>query len=161
MAQLDATAPEPTERGPLFYIGAGSLLFATFVETFAVIGRHVGIPLVGALELMQASILFLSCTAMVAATINQSHASVTLVISRVGPGWQRLLHSFSCLLSAVFFTAIAAGSVWVLSETWYDHEASELLRIPFRPLRMISIVATVAIIVIFLRDMFRSRRIAS
>jgi TRAP-type C4-dicarboxylate transport system permease small subunit len=161
MAQLDTTAPEATERGPLFYIGAGTLLFATFVETFAVIGRHVGIPLVGALELMQASILLLSCTAMVAATLNQSHASVTLVVSRVGPTWQRLLNIFSCVLSAVFFMAIAAGSLWVLAESWHDHEASELLRIPFRPLRIISVLAAVAIAIIFLRDMFRSRRAAS
>lgn len=161
MAQLESEVPTTTEKGPLFYIGAISLLFATFVETFAVVGRHLGLPLLGSLELMQASILLLACAAMLAATLNQAHANVTILVSRVSPGWQRALHIFSSILSAVFFIALAAGSLWVAIETWHDHEASELLRIPFRPLRIISFIAAAAIVIVFVRDMFRPVRVRS
>jgi TRAP-type C4-dicarboxylate transport system permease small subunit len=161
MAQLGTATAASAARGPLFYVGAGSLLLATTIETLAVIGRHLGVPFIGALELMQACILLLACAAMLAATLTHSHASVTLLVSRLSARGQRVLHVFSCLLSALFFIAIAAGSVWVLVETWYDQEASELLRVPFRPLRIISVLAAVAIVIAFLRDLSRAPRIES
>lgn len=158
MAELNPEQPKATERGPLFYVGAGSLLVATFVETLAVIGRHIGVPLVGALEIMQASILLLASSAMLATTLNDSHASVTLLTARVSERWRIGLRAFANALSAIFFICIAAGALWVMIEVWNDHEASELLRIPFKPLRMISFLAAIAIAFVFLRDLWRSMR---
>lgn len=159
MAELDENIPAASaERGPIFYVGAGALLAATFAETLAVIGRHVGIPLVGALEIMQACILLLACAAMLATTLNHSHARVTLVSARVSERWQRRLRAFSAVLSAIFFVCLAAGSLWLTIELWHDRESSELLRIPYRPLRILSFVAAGAVAAVFVRELWRAVR---
>ncbi len=145
-------------RGPLFYIGAGGLVLAMVVETIAVLGRHAGIPLLGALELIQACILLMASTAMLSATMNRGHATVTLLTSRLGDGAKRVLQAFANLLSALFFLGLTAGVLWLTVETWNDYEQSELLHIPFRPLRIVSLVAAGAIALVFLRDMWRSPR---
>ncbi|MBN2320552.1 MAG: hypothetical protein JXR49_15850, partial [Acidobacteria bacterium] len=41
----------------LFYLGGIALLFAMAVDTLAVAGRHIGMPLPGSIELVQAAIL--------------------------------------------------------------------------------------------------------
>jgi TRAP-type C4-dicarboxylate transport system permease small subunit len=145
-------------RGPLFYIGSGGLVLAMAVETIAVLGRHAGIPLLGALEIIQACILLMASTAMLSATMNQGHATVTLLTSRVGDGTRRMLRALANLLSALFFISLTAGVLWLAVDTWSDHEQSELLHIPFRPLRIVSLVAGSAIALIFLRDMWRALR---
>lgn len=149
---------ESQTRGPLFYIGAGGLVLAMAVEALAVLGRHVGIPLLGAMEIIQASILLMASTAMLSATLNKGHATVTLLTTRVGPRGRDYLHAFAHLMSALFFVGLATGVLWLATESWNDHEQSELLHIPFRPLRIVSLVAAVAIALVFLRDMWRSIR---
>ena len=144
-------------RGPLFYIGAAGLLLAMSVETIAVFGRHAGIPFLGALEIIQTSILLTATAAMVSATLSRSHASVTLLVDRVSPHLSLVLDKFSALLSALFFTGLAAGSIWLTIETWNEFEQSELLHISFRPLRVISFAAVSAIAVLFVRDLFRRK----
>ena len=158
MAELKTENGASDERGPLFYIGAGSLLLATGVETLAVIGRHVGVPLLGTLEIIQACILVLASAAMLATTLNDSHASVTLLTARVNERWRRWLRVFSGALSAAFFICMAAGALWLTIELWNDHESSELLRIPYKPLRILSFVAAAAIAFVFLRDLWRTAR---
>lgn len=145
-------------RGPLFYIGAGGLVLAMAVEALAVLGRHAGIPLLGALEIIQACILLMASTAMLSATLNKGHATVTLLTSRVGQRARNYLHALANLLSALFFVGLACGVLWLAAESWNDYEQSELLHIPFRPLRIVSLVASVAIALVFLRDMWRSLR---
>ncbi len=145
-------------RGPLFYIGAGGLLLAMAVEALAVLGRHAGIPLLGAMEIIQASILLMASAAMLSASLNKGHATVTLLTTRVGERAKNFLHAFANLLSALFFVGLAAGVLWLAMESWNDHEQSELLHIPFRPLRLVSLIAAVAIALVFLRDMWRSFR---
>ena len=145
-------------RGPLFYIGAGGLVLAMAVETLAVLGRHVGIPLLGALELIQACILLMASAAMLSATLNKGHATVTLLTARVSDRARCFLHAFANLLSALFFVGLGAGALWLAVETWHDYEQSELLHIPFRPLRIVSLVAAGAIALVFLRDAWRSLR---
>lgn len=154
----DMKVPEHgTTRGPLFYIGAAGLLLAMGVETIAVLGRHAGIPFLGALEIIQTAILLTATAAMVSATLSRSHASVTLLIDRVGPTTRWVLDKISALLSALFFTGLAAGSLWLTIETWNEFEQSELLQIPFRPLRAISFAAVMAIALLFVRDLFRRK----
>jgi TRAP-type C4-dicarboxylate transport system permease small subunit len=145
-------------RGPLFYIGAGGLVLAMAVEALAVLGRHAGIPLLGAMEIIQASILLMASAAMLSATLNKGHATVTLLTTRVSERARSYLHAFANLMSALFFVGLSVGVLWLAVEAWNDHEQSELLHIPFRPLRLVSLVAAVAITLVFLRDMWRSLR---
>jgi TRAP-type C4-dicarboxylate transport system permease small subunit len=142
-------------RGPLFYIGATGLLLAMAVEAVAVLGRHLGIPLLGAIEIMQAAILLTATAAMVSTTVSQAHARVTLLIDRVSPTAQNVLKRVSAFLSILFFIGLAAGALWLTVDTWNEFEQSELLHIPFRPLRVISFVAAAAIALLFLRELFQ------
>ena len=54
MAELESTQDRPSLLlRLLFYVGAGALLLIMTVETLAVIGRHIGWPLLGAIEIIQ------------------------------------------------------------------------------------------------------------
>lgn len=145
---------DESSRGPLFYVGAAGLLVAMAVEAIAVLGRHISVPFLGALEIIQTAILLTASTAMVSTTINHSHARVTILIDRLGPVPRAILLSFSALLSALFFVALAAGALWLTLDTWNEYEQSELLHISFRPLRVISFVTAAAIAVLFVRALF-------
>jgi TRAP-type C4-dicarboxylate transport system permease small subunit len=156
MADVNAEHSGPSvSRGPLFYVGATGLLAAMAVEALAVLGRHAGIPFLGALEIIQTAILLTATSAMVSTTLNHSHARVTILIDRLGPTPRAALRAFSALLSALFFVGLTAGTLWLTVDAWNEYEQSELLRIPFRPLRVISFAAGAAIALLFVRDMFR------
>jgi TRAP-type C4-dicarboxylate transport system permease small subunit len=144
-------------RGPLFYIGAFGLLLAMSVEAIAVLGRHIGVPFYGALELMQTAILMTASAAMVTTTISHAHARVTLLTERIGPAARDVLNRLSAFLSVLFFFGLATGALWLAVDAWNEYEQSELLHISFRPLRVISVAAALAIAVLFLRDLFRRR----
>lgn len=154
----DVKVPEQNApRGPLFYVGAAGLLLAMGVEGVAVLGRHVGIPFLGALEIIQTAILLTATAAMVSATLNRAHASVTLLTERVSERTRLVLAKFSAFLSTLFFFALAAGSLWLTIDAWNEFEQSELLHISFRPLRVITLASVLAIAVLFLRDLFQRK----
>jgi TRAP-type transport system small permease protein len=151
VAELDPTNTKaPIDRGPLFYIGACGLLIVMAVETVAVIGRHIGWPLLGAIELIQAAILTAACAAAVSATLNQAHATVHLLVDRLPPTLKQGLLRLAALLSALFFAGLAAAALWLAADFWHAHEESELLHISFRPLRAMTALATAAIAGVFL-----------
>jgi TRAP-type C4-dicarboxylate transport system permease small subunit len=139
----------PVDRGPLFYIGAFGLIAVMTVETLAVIGRHLGWPLLGAIEMIQAAILLSACAATVIATLNRAHATVHLLTDRLAPAWQVLLVRLASLLAALFFIGLAVGAIWLTSDFWLAHEESEVLHISFRPLRVISALAALSVAGIF------------
>jgi len=144
------------QRG-LFYVGAAGLLFAIGADAVAVLGRHLGIPLLGSIELMQAAILLASSAAIVLATVANKHAVVHLLIDRLPPRRRAVMERVHALLSAVFFAALAAGSLWIAYDLRDGHEQSELLRIPYEPLRIVSIVAVLAVAAIYLARAFGKR----
>lgn len=144
-------------RGPLFYVGALGLLLAMAVEALAVLGRHAGIPFFGAIEIIQTAILLTASSAMVSATITGSHAKVSLLTDRIGATGRGVLELISAFLSVLFFAGLAAGSLWLTADAWNEYEQSELLHIPFRPLRVISFAAVAAIALLFVRELFKRR----
>jgi TRAP-type C4-dicarboxylate transport system permease small subunit len=141
----------------LFYVGAAGLLFAIGADAVAVLGRHLGIPLLGSIELMQAAILLASSAAIVLATVANKHAVVHLLIDRLSPRRRALMERVHALLSAAFFAALGVGSLWIAYDLRDGHEQSELLRIPYAPLRIVSIVAVLAVAAIYLARAFAKR----
>lgn len=134
-------------RGPIFYIGASALLTAMAVDTLAVLGRHIGVSLLGSIELVQAAMLLASSAALVAATLQRQHASVHLLIDRLPAPLRRAASAFALVLSIVFFLCLTAGSIWIASDMWGAHEASDLLKIPYSPLRLASIISLLTVAV--------------
>jgi TRAP-type C4-dicarboxylate transport system permease small subunit len=151
----------PPGRGPaawMFYLGATALLFAVSTDAIAVLGRHLGLPLLGSIELVQAAMLVASSAAIVSATLAEKHAVVHLLIDRLSPGAQARMQRMHAALCAIFFILLAVGSIWIAHDLRGSHEQSEVLKIPYAPLRVISIAAVLAVALIYLRR-FAQRRI--
>jgi TRAP-type transport system small permease protein len=146
----------PRKRSIIFIIGAAGLLLAMGVDVLAVIGRHLGISLLGSIELVQAAMLLASSAALVAATLHGQHASVHLLIDRISALWRARITVFNNLLAMLFFLALAVGSIWIAHDLWQAHESSDLLKIPYAPLRIASIIALLTVAALFARGLRRN-----
>jgi TRAP-type C4-dicarboxylate transport system permease small subunit len=148
---------EPTRRRSIiFIVGAAALLLAMAIDVLAVIGRHVGISLLGSIELVQAAMLLASSAALVTATLHRQHASVHLLIDRISARWRARVATFNGVLSIIFFLALAAGSIWIAHDLWNAHESSDLLGIPYAPLRIAGIIALLTTAAVFALGLRRS-----
>jgi TRAP-type C4-dicarboxylate transport system permease small subunit len=139
----------------LTLIGGGALFGAMLVDTIAVIGRHIGIPLLGSIELVQVLIAVAGALSLLAATAGRMHASVRILSSRLRGRTATVVHHFNAVVSALFFIALTAGSLWTCIELWHGQEESELWHLPYRPLRLLITFAMLATTVVFLRNAWR------
>jgi TRAP-type C4-dicarboxylate transport system permease small subunit len=154
-------AQNGTRRGPLFYVGSAGLLGMMVVEAASVIGRHIGVPVMGAIELVQAAIVPAACAAMLIATQRGAHAAVHMLTERLPEAARGKIARAGSVLSALFFAAMCAGGTWLSMEYWDTFEKSEVLSIPFRPLRALVALTGAALAVTFLRMAFQSKRVRS
>jgi TRAP-type C4-dicarboxylate transport system permease small subunit len=144
-------------RGFLYYAGSAGLLTVMLIESAAVIGRHVGLPVLGALEIAQAAIVPATCAAMLIAGLRGAHAAVHMITERLPEGVRRTVDRGSSALAGLYFSALSVGSIWLADEYWNSFEQTEVLHIPFRPLRALVAVAFVAIAVAFFTHAIRPR----
>lgn len=121
---------------PLVFIGGVALLAAVGFDTVAVIGRHVGLPLRGSIELVQASVLVAGSIALLAATLGRNHAGVHLLTDRAGVSLKDRMLRGGTLLTALFIAGTLSGSIWLSLDLWRGHEVSELLGISYKALRL-------------------------
>jgi len=138
-------------RRLLIWVAGGALLVAMLVDTLAMIGRQIDLPLIGSIELVQAAVLLAGSGALVVATLDAAHARVNLLLDRLPDGPRRLFDRLHALAAALFFAALLAGSAWIAIDLWNGHEESELLRIPYRPLRVAVLLALVVLLLLALR----------
>ena len=137
--------------------GGLALLVATAIDTVAVIGRNIGLPLTGSIELMQAAVLVSGGIGLVIATVEQSHARVRLLVDRLSPRWRVLADRGSDALTLLFFLALLAGSVWLSADLWNAHEQSEVTGVPWRLLRLIANACLLATSILLLFRIVRGR----
>lgn len=149
---------EPGSRGLLFYVGAGGLMTMMIVETAAVIGRRIGMPVTGALEIAQVAIVPAACAAMLIATMHGAHAAVHMLTDRMPESAQRWAFGLGSVLAGLCFAALAAGSAWLAMEYWNTFEQSEVLDIPFRPLRVLVTLGAAALSLLFFHRAMRPRK---
>jgi TRAP-type C4-dicarboxylate transport system permease small subunit len=138
--------------------GGGALLLAMATDAIGVIGRQTGIPLVGAIEIVQAAILISGSAALLVATIAKAHATVHILIERLSEPTRAMIARVTRVCSSIFFMFVLAGSIWLAIEAWPGFEASEVLGIPYEPLRVISCLAVAAVIVVLLWQAISRRR---
>ncbi len=124
---------------------------ATAVDTLAMLGRHAKWPLLGAIEIVQVAVLIAGCGALILATADAVHARVHLLLNRLSPRWRASLERVHRWTGALFVVALFVGSAWLMLDLWQGHEESELLRLPYRPLRIVVVVATFVLFVLILR----------
>lgn len=131
------------------WTGGLALLSATAIDTFAVIGRHIGLPLGGSIELMQAAVLVSGALGIVISSLDDAHARVKLVVDRLPAGLRGAADRASDLLSVLFVLALLAGSAWIALDLRGAHEESELVGVPWWLLRLVAnacLLATVLIL---------------
>jgi TRAP-type C4-dicarboxylate transport system permease small subunit len=163
----DAHSPEETSppRGVIgriaFAVGACGLLGAMGADFASVVARHIGHPIAGAVELAQAAEVLSAASAVVGATLAGGHAAVHLVTDRLRPRTRAVLTRLADVLGAISFALVCAGGLWVLHDTIGGHEASDLLGIPFAPLRIAWALGTGVAAAIFLTRAWTGSRAAA
>jgi TRAP-type C4-dicarboxylate transport system permease small subunit len=135
-------------RDLLVLIAGGALLVAVGVDALAMIGRQIEVPLLGSIEIVEAVIVFAAGGGLIIATIDGAHARVNLLLERVPGFWRTGLRRLHALAAVLLFAALLAGTVWIALDLWSGHEESELLRIPYRPLRIATGVTLVVLLVL-------------
>jgi TRAP-type C4-dicarboxylate transport system permease small subunit len=124
-------------------------LFFALGALAAVVGRHIGHPFLGAIELVQACVVVATSSAMVGATLSRSHATVHILLERASPRLRRGLELFAAAAGAACFGLLAAGSIWIVRDLWGGHEQTELLHLPIMPLRLFWCASALLMIVLF------------
>ena len=142
----------------LVWIGGGALVTATMINVGAVIGRRIGLPLHGAIELVQVCVLTAGTIALVRATALDAHARIHLVLDRVSPPRRAWVERGCALAGALFFAALLAGSLWIQADLWSAHEAGEVIGVPWRMLRLIANLGLAAIALLFALQALRRRQ---
>jgi TRAP-type C4-dicarboxylate transport system permease small subunit len=141
------SGPVPTRRRPdgaarvlsaaSFVLGSAGLLVAMAADAAAVAGRHIGLPFLGSIEMVQAAMIVAASAAIAGSTMRHGHAAVHVVIERLSPVLRRRCQTLADTLSALFFLVLAAGSIWLVVDLWRGAERSELLGLPLKPLRLV------------------------
>lgn len=150
---MNSNEQQPVSRAYAFVVilGGVALLGATAIDSLAVIGRHSGIPLLGSIELVQVLVGVSGATALLVATLRDSHAVVRLLLANIPAHHAALLQRINAFAATVFFAALTAGSAWIMREMWGSHEETELLQLPLAPLRLLIVIALGVTTLLFLR----------
>lgn len=141
--------------GWLVALGGVPLLAAMAIEFVGVIARNLGVPLHGTIELVQVSVLLSSSVAIVIATLSRAHAKVRVLLSRVRGTPGRILRVAIAVGGTVFFLVLFAGSVWIIADLWGGAEHTEILRVPYLPLRCFAATAMLVTAAIYAQRIFR------
>lgn len=141
-------------RGPLVWISGGALLGAVAVDALAMVGRQVQVPLVGSIEIVEALVLFAAGGALIIATLDGAHARVNLVLKRIPALWRERLKTLHALTAVALFAALLAGTLWITADLWRGNEESELLHIPYKPLRIATSASLAALLALSVRSLF-------
>ena len=131
----------------LAWTGAIGLSTSVLVGTASVLARRLGIALAGDVEIMRAAILVTASVALLCATLASRHARVHLLTDRLPVTVGMPLARTGALLSAVFFLAVACGLAWIMLDLRHAHEQSDILHIPYAPLRWINLAAVLGALV--------------
>lgn len=142
-------------RDLLIWIAGGALLAAVAVDALAMVGRQIQIPFVGSIEIVEAVVLFASGGALIVATLDGAHARVNLLLERMPARWRASVEQLHALVAVLFFAALLVGTLWIAVDLWGGQEESELLHIPYRPLRIAVAVSLAALLVLSIRRFIR------
>jgi TRAP-type transport system small permease protein len=142
----------------LVWVAGGALLVAMLADTLAMLGRQIRWPLPGSIEIVQAAVLFAACGGLVVAAHERAHACVHLLRSAATGRVRRIVDVTNELASALLYVVLLVGCAWIAVDMWRGQEESEIWRLPYRPLRIASILTLVWLLLVALRDAWRIGR---
>jgi len=120
---------------------------AMVADTLAMIGRQIHLPLIGSIEIVQSAVLFAAAGGLIIAALDGAHARVQIVLERLPSRWRSRVERLHAVAAGLVYTALLVGSGWIAADLWNGHEESELLRIPYRPLRVAVVLTLVVLLV--------------
>jgi TRAP-type C4-dicarboxylate transport system permease small subunit len=144
-------------RALLIVLAGGALLGAMAVDTLAMLGRQVEVPLLGAIEIVQALVLLAAGGALLVAALDGAHARVHLLLGRLPERWRERFERAHTLAAAVVYVGLLVGSVVIAADLWNGAEESELIGIPYRPLRVVVVIVLAVLALHALVRLFRRR----
>jgi TRAP-type C4-dicarboxylate transport system permease small subunit len=142
-------------RDLLVWIAGGALLAAVAVDALAMAGRQIQLPLIGSIEIVEAAVLFAAAGALIVATLDGAHARVGLLLDRMPVNWRSWCDRLHALVAVLLFAALLTGTLWIAADLWGGHEESELLHIPYRPLRIATAVSLAVVLGLSIRRLLR------
>ena len=160
------TVPEPENRGSarskfaslparlMFLLGSLAILAAMATDFAAVISRHLKLPFIGAIEIIQGCILVAISASIISTTLVRGHATVHLVVDRLAPALRRRFGRVGDFLGFLTIGLVAVGEFWLFADTWSWNERSDLLGLPIWPFRLTWAVSLVAAAGLFLAFAF-------
>ena len=154
LTRLRGGSARETAQNLIIYIGSIGLLAEMIIVFISAIMRNLGLVFPGSIEVVETIIVVVVSAALVMTTLAASHATVKLVIDRVGGKTKYFLHYLIHLLGALFWLLMAIASFWILTDTWGDEERTMLISIPLAPLRIIWLLACLSIMCLLLRRSF-------
>ena len=144
-------------EGVVLLTGAVGLIGAMLADGIAVVGRHIGIPFTGSIELVQAFIVLGAASAIAYASLGATHAAVDLVFHRLPISAQHLANRFAALLGFLFLAALVIGSAWIAWEYRDAGERTELLGIELKWLRLFWLACAVIAAAAMLAPLFTKK----
>lgn len=139
----------------LLFGGAG-MLASTFLGTADVIGTQMfGMPIAGARELTESTMVLIVFGALTYAQIKRSHIRVEIIYLAVGPRAKAAMDVFAGLCALLFFGLL----LWqAYDEAIFSMQIGEatvgLIRFPLYPARWILVAGTALMIVRLALDLF-------
>jgi TRAP-type C4-dicarboxylate transport system permease small subunit len=144
-----------------FVLGAVGLLGAMLIDASAVVGRHLGVPLLGSIELVESCVVWMASASLVGTTLGRGHASVHILTQQLSAAGRARMQRVSDGLSAVFFAALALGSIVVARDLWGGDERTELLGLPLAPLRVLWCASASGIVALFIAAAVRGEPVVT
>lgn len=121
-------------------LGGIALLVCMGTDALAVLGRHTGFAINGAIEIFQVFAVIALSSSILLTTMVDRHAAVDLLMGRLARPWQRRIVIFGRLAVSLAFAALAAGSIWLSADLWPTHEITEQLALPVAGFRLFWLV---------------------
>ena len=144
-------------KGFLIWSGGAALLAATLLDVLGMLGRHLGVPLHGVIELIQPAVLYAGCIGLLLASLAGRHATVNLLADRLPARGKAMAALLEDIATVVFMAALLAGSVILALDLWSGHEVGELTGVPWRWMRGVVNVTLIALIGLVLVRRMRGR----
>lgn len=145
-------------RQAMTWVAGAALIAAALLNVLAVLGRHTGLPLKGAIEVIQLAVLIAGSLALIAATLAHSHARVHLVLDRLSGAPRDWAERVCTALSMLLYLLLLAGSVWLAVDLWDAQEVSELVGVPWRFMRLFLNLSLVVILILLARQLAERRQ---
>lgn len=149
------SAPPGRVAQAVLLAGGLALLAGGGIDFVSVLGRHLGRPLLGSIEIVQLCVVIAASTSLLAATLGRAHATVHVLVERLPPGQRRFAARMGALVGSLLFFALFAGSVWVLTDVWAGDERSDLLGLPILPFRILWCAVALVTALVFLVQALR------